>query len=240
MPERRKHTAFITGGTRGLGRALVFAFARDGYRVYTTARRAPALSELAREAEDEGLDVITLQGDIASPDDNARIAKYLSDVRHGIDVLIHNAGLLGSRVELKKYPTTLFEQVMAVNLIGPFDLTKQLLPLLREHAVIQFVTSGVSEHARSRWGAYNISKTALDRLAQIWARELGDERGLRIYLIDPGSMRTDMRAEAYPDEDPLTLDLPEDRVGVFLWLAREGDPAMSGQRFHAQEFARAH
>ena len=240
MPERRKLTAFITGGTRGLGRALVLAFARDGYRVYTAARRTRGLSELAREAEQEGLDVITLQGDIASPDDNARIAKHLSDVGHRLDVLVHNAGLLGARVELDEYPTTVFEEVMAVNVLGPFDLTKQLLPLMRDRAAIEFVTSGVSEDARLRWGAYNISKTALDRLAQIWARELADERGIRVYLIDPGAMRTDMRAEAYPREDPLSLEPPDERTGVFLWLAREGDPSMSGQRFHAQEFARAH
>jgi NAD(P)-dependent dehydrogenase (short-subunit alcohol dehydrogenase family) len=191
-----QRTAVITGGTRGLGRALALAFAREGYRVYATGRREETLQALSGEAR---------------------------------------GALLGPRIELARYPLETFDQVMAANVRGPFDLTRQILPLLADDAAIEFVSSGVSEGPRVRWGAYNVSKIALDGLAGIWALEL-KERGVRVFLIDPGPMRTEMRATAYPDEDPGTLEPPEQRTGVFLWLARQADLSLSGRRFQAQEF----
>lgn len=233
MPTRR--VAVVTGGSRGLGRALVFAFAREGYRVFTTSRGGRRLSEVAQAAEAQGLDVVTVQSDVTNPDDNARLCKHVADLDQRVDVLIHNAALLGSRDPLREFPTDVFRDVLRANVLGPFDLTKQLLPLMRSRASIHFVSSGVSERAKAGWGAYGISKAALDRLAQTLALELRDD-GLRVYIIDPGRMRTEMRAAAYPQEDPRSLDPPDRRTGVFLWLADEGTLAQSGERFSAPAF----
>ncbi len=229
VPDR---TAVVTGATRGLGRALALAFARRRYVVYGTARHEDALRELAAGAADLGLDLRVLAGDVSQPEDNARLAQRLREDERRVDVLVHCAGLLGERVELAAYPPEIWNRVLAVNLTGPFDLTRQLVPLLHRRSVVQFVTSGVSLTARERWGAYNVSKIALDGLARIWAREL-EASGVRVFLIDPGRMRTGMRAAAYPEEDPARVPLPEEKTGIFLRLVEEGTLAQTGQRFEA-------
>lgn len=226
-------TAVITGGTRGLGRALVRGFAASGYRVYTTARDASALDEVRAASQDAGLDVQTVQGDVTSIEDNARLAGRLSEDGRRVHVVVHNAGLLGAaRTPLASYPPEQFRQVMDVNVFGPFDLTRQLVPLLAEHAAILFVSSGASLAPRAGWGAYAVSKMALEGLAGIFALEL-KERGVRVHAVDPGAMRTSMRAAAYPREDPATLDEPEARVAAFLRLADPAAHVESGARVRA-------
>ncbi|HEU4565757.1 MAG TPA: SDR family NAD(P)-dependent oxidoreductase [Gemmatimonadaceae bacterium] len=227
--------ALVTGGTRGLGRALVLALARRGWRVYAVARSEEGLRALGGDASRESLDIVPLRADITRVDDNARLAARVAAGGRPLRLVIHNAGLLGPRVELAAYPPEEFRDVMAANVFAPFDLTRQLLPLLAPGAALEFVSSGASLGPRERWGAYNVSKIALDGLAGIWARELRP-RGIRVYIIDPGPMRTSMRAAAYPDEDPATLDPPEARTGAFLWLAEHGTLAQSGERFDARAF----
>ena len=124
---------------------------------------------------------------------------------------------------------------MMANVFGPFDLTRQLLPVLHRGAAIEFVSSGVTGRPRTRWGVYQVSKVALEGMAGIWAKELADH-GVRVFVVDPGAMRTEMRARAYPQEDPATLTPPEERTGVFVWLAERADIALSGQRFEAEGF----
>lgn len=226
-------TAVITGATRGLGRALTEAFARRGYRVYGTARTREALEALAGDAAREGWDVVTVEGDVATVDDNARLARRIAADGARVSVIVHNAGILGPRVPLAEYPPDVFAQVMAVNVFGPFDLTRQLLPLLAPRATIEFVSSGAGTGPRERWGAYNVAKIAVEGLGGIFAKELAD-RDVRVYLVDPGPMRTSMRARAYPEEDPGTLALPEARAGVFVWLADSPDAPPSGTRVDAR------
>lgn len=228
-------TALVSGGTRGLGRALVLALARRGWRVYAVARSDDGLRALEDEGTRERLDIVTLRADVTQVDDNDRIAEWIEADGRRLDLVIHNAGLLGPRVELASYPPDVFRDVMDANVFGPFDLTRQLLPLLAPNAALEFVSSGASLGPRERWGAYNVSKIALDGLAGIWALELRPS-GVRVYIIDPGPMRTTMRAAAYPHEDPSTLDPPEARTGAFLWLAEHGTLAQSGQRFEAKGF----
>ncbi|HEY0969725.1 MAG TPA: SDR family NAD(P)-dependent oxidoreductase [Gemmatimonadales bacterium] len=228
-------TILVTGGTRGLGRALVLAFARRGDRVYATARGEEGLAELAAAASAGGLDVVPLRADASRVEDNAAVAARLAADGRRLDVVIHNASLLGPRVPLAEYPPDVFADVMAANVLAPFDLTRQLLPHLARNAALVFVSSGVSTGPRERWGAYNVSKIALDGLAGIWARELHDD-GVRVFIVDPGGMRTSMRAAAYPGEDPMTLPTPEERTAVFLWLAEHGSLAESGRRYQAADF----
>ena len=238
MTENRgegSRTALVTGGTRGLGRALALTFAGRGYRVYATARGQDGLAALAAEATERRLDIVPIRADHSRTDDNARVVGRISDDARRVYLAIHNAGLLGPRVELAAYPPDEFERVMAANLFAPFDLTRQLLPILAPAAAIIFVSSGVSLGPRRYWGAYNVSKIALDGLAGIWAKELRD-RGVRVFIVDPGPMRTTMRADAYPQEDPRTLEPPEARTPVFVWLAERADLSLSGGRFKAEGF----
>lgn len=225
----------ITGGTRGLGRALVLAFARRGDRVYATARGERGLEELARDTAAERIDVVPLRADAARVEDNAAVAARIAADGRRLDVVIHNASLLGPRVPLADFPPDVFADVMAANVFAPFDLTRQLLPHLAPHAALLFVSSGVSLGPRERWGAYNVSKIALDGLAGIWARELR-EAGVRVFIVDPGGMRTSMRAAAYPSENPMTLPTPEERTAAFLWLAEHGTLGESGRRYQAADF----
>ncbi len=224
--------ALVTGGTRGLGRALTLDLARRGCRVFATGRSEAGLEALARDAG--ALPVVPLRADASDVADNAAVAARVAE-EGGLDVLIHNAGVLGPRVPIADYPPEEFSRVLAINTFGPFDLSRQLIPHLRPGASVQLLTSGVSIEGRACWGAYSVSKFALEGLAQILAAELR-ERGIRVNAVDPGSMRTPMRAAAYPEEDPMTLVTPEENTACFLWLALEADLSVSGRRFRARDF----
>lgn len=223
-------TTLITGATRGLGRALALDFARAGHRVFATGRDPEGLADLTAAAQAEGLDVVALPADHTRPSDNARVRGRIEEAG-GLDVLIHNAGILGPRVELAVYPEDAWDAVLDINLSAPFKLTRALIPHLRANASVLLLSSGVGVVGRPKWGAYNVSKFGVEALGQILAAELP---AARVNVVDPGAMRTAMRAAAYPDEDPMTLVTPEENTGVFLWLALESD--ITGERFKAKEF----
>lgn len=230
--------AVVTGASRGLGRAVALAFARAGWPVAATARSAGPLAALADEARAASLALDPHVGDVTRVDDNRRLAGRLAADGRRVGAVVHNAGLLGpARTPLADYPPEEFARVMAANVFGPFDLTRQLLPLLAPGAALLFVSSGASLGPRPGWGAYNVSKMALDGLAALWAAELGD-RDVRVYTVDPGRLRTAMRAAAYPEEDPATLPAPEQVAPAFLWLAEHGHRRESGQRVQASDVLR--
>lgn len=224
-------TALVTGATRGLGRALSFELARRGHTVLGTALNSARLEALARDAGQ--LPIRPIRADVTSDADNADLAKRVAS--SGLDVLIHNAGVLGPRVELADYPRADFEEVLRVNTTGPFALTAALSGHLNPGAKVIFVSSGVGNQTRPRWGAYCVSKWGLESVAGIYAHELR-ERGVQVFVVDPGAMRTEMRAAAYPDEDPMTLVTPEQNLAVFRWLLDEATLEQSGGRYIAKEF----
>jgi len=229
--------ALITGATRGLGHALAFDFARDGYSVYGTGRTESTLDKLGREAREARLDIRPLRADVATKEGADTIVQQLDMDGARADVVIHNAGLLGDRVELATYPIETWDAVMATNVRGPFLLTQRLLPKLARNAAVIFVSSGIVEEARPRWGAYYVSKVAVDAVAATYAVELKPS-GIRVFVVNPGPLRTVMRADAFPREDPKTVPAPEEKTGVFLWLAREGGMEVTGGRYEAQDFRR--
>jgi NAD(P)-dependent dehydrogenase (short-subunit alcohol dehydrogenase family) len=228
MPLPRR-TAVVTGGTRGLGRALVLALGRDGWRVYTMARGRPALARLAKDAAAEGLPIIPIHGDVTEPAAVGRLTRRLAADRRRVSLLVHNASLLGPRRPLAEWPSQAFDDVLAVNLAAPFHLTHRLLERLHDDAVVMFVSSGVTTVVRTRWGAYEVSKVAVERLAAIWAAEL-EERGITVVSVDPGRMRTRMRAAAYPDEDPDSLPDPGIVAGNIVRLVERIALADTGRR----------
>ncbi len=230
--------ALITGASRGLGRALALAYAREGAKLVINARSEGSLKPVAGEAEAAGAEVLAYPADVSSVTDVQGLVEAAADRFGRIDVLVNNAGLLGPRVKIEEYPEDEWRQVIEANLTAPFLLAKAAAPYMQEGASIINVVSGVSVEGRAEWGAYSVSKFGVEGLTQILAAELAD-RGIRANAVDPGGMRTEMRAAAYPDEDPQTRITPEENTDVFLYLASDESKNVTGQRFKAQEYGKA-
>ena len=229
--------ALVTGASQGLGRALALAFAREGARVAINSRSEEGVRPVAGEAESAGAEVLALAADVSRSADVERLVGATVERFGRIDVLVNNAGVLGPRVPIEEYPEDEWRRVMDANLNGLFLVTKAAIPHMPEGGSIINVVSGVSVEGRAGWGAYSVSKFGVEGLTQILASEL-EERGIRANAVDPGGMRTEMRAAAYPEEDPMTRITPEENTGVFLYLASDESREVTGQRFKAQEFRR--
>lgn len=202
----------ITGGTSGLGLALVREFASRGSRVAFVARDAARVDRVAAQTRAFGI-----VGDIASKQDIHPVALQISGMLGGLDVLVNNASSLGP-TPLRHLGDTDCEDIelaMATNLLGPFRLTKALLGALAASAregrgaVVLNVSSDAAIHPYPGWGAYGASKAALHQLSRIWREELAD-RQICVLSLDPGDMDTPLHALAIPDVDPATLKRPED------------------------------
>ncbi len=226
--------ALVTGGNRGLGLGMAAALAEAGADVVRVQRSAEA-PELAARVEAAGRSLLPLALDLADPD-AAHHALGATLGRFGrVDVLVNNACVLGPRVAIEEYPEDEWRRVIDANLTGPFLVSKRVVPLMPEGGSIVNVVSGVSVEGRAEWGAYSVSKFGVEGLTQILAAELRDRR-IRANAVDPGGMRTSMRAAAYRQEDPQTRITPEENTAVFLYLASDGSREVTGQRFKAQEF----
>jgi NAD(P)-dependent dehydrogenase (short-subunit alcohol dehydrogenase family) len=230
--------AMITGASQGLGRALALAFAREGAQVVINARSEESICPVAEEAGSLGAEVLALAADVSRSADVERLVGAAMERFGHVDVLVNNAGVLGPRVPIEEYPEDEWRRVIDANLTGPFLVTKAAIPHMPDGGSIVNVVSGVSVEGRARWGAYSVSKFGVEGLTKILAAEL-EERGIRANAVDPGGMRTEMRAAAYPEEDPMTRITPEENTDVFLYLASDESKGVTGQRFKAQEFRRA-
>jgi NAD(P)-dependent dehydrogenase (short-subunit alcohol dehydrogenase family) len=230
--------AMITGASQGLGRALALAFAREGAQVVINARSEESICPVAEEAGSLGAEVLALAADVSRSADVERLVGAAMERFGHVDVLVNNAGVLGPRVPIEEYPEDEWRRVIDANLTGPFLVTKAAIPHMPDGGSIVDVVSGVSVEGRARWGAYSVSKFGVEGLTKILAAEL-EERGIRANAVDPGGMRTEMRAAAYPEEDPMTRITPEENTDVFLYLASDESKGVTGQRFKAQEFRRA-
>lgn len=225
----------VTGASQGLGKALALAFAREGAHVVVNARSEETIRPVAMEIEETGAEVLAVAGDVSKGADVERMVQETVERFGKIDVLVNNAGLLGPRVRIEEYPEDEWRRVIDANLTGPFLVSKAAIPHLPEGGSIINVVSGVSVEGRAEWGAYSVSKFGVEGLTQILAAELAG-RAVRVNAVDPGGMRTDMRAAAYPEEDPATRITPEENTAVFIYLASDESRDVTGERFKAQEF----
>src|SRR3712207_3650648 len=226
--------ALVTGASQGLGRALALACAREGARIVINARNEESIGPIAEEVESAGAEVLALAADVSKSSDVERMVGAAVERFGKIDVLVNNAGLLGPRVAIAEYPEEEWHRVIDANLTGPFLVAKAVIPHMPEGGSIVNVVSGVSVEGRAEWGAYSVSKFGVEGLTQILASELQD-RGIRVNAVDPGGMRTEMRAAAYPEEDPMTRITPEENTDVFVYLASDDSRGVTGRRFKAQE-----
>jgi NAD(P)-dependent dehydrogenase (short-subunit alcohol dehydrogenase family) len=153
-----------------------------------------------------------------------------------LDGLVHAAGLLGDRTPLEQYDVPTWCRVLHVNLTAPFILTQVLLPNLRKSAdaSVIFVSSGVVKNPRPFWGAYAVAKSGLEAVRSMWSQELEGEANIRVNSVNPGRMRTAMRAAAYPAEDPNTVPPPASLSGPFLYLLSTRSRGIDGHYIEAQ------
>jgi NAD(P)-dependent dehydrogenase (short-subunit alcohol dehydrogenase family) len=227
----------ITGASQGLGKALALAFAKEGARVVVNARSEESIRPVAEEVESTGAEILAVAANVSKSADVERMVNEAVERFGRVDVLVNNAGLLGPRVGIEEYPEDEWRKVIDANLTGPFLVSKAAIPHMPEGGSIINVVSGVSVEGRAKWGAYSVSKFGVEGLTQILAAELAD-RAVRVNAVDPGGMRTEMRAAAYPEEDPATRITPEENTAVFLYLASDESKSVTGERFKAQEFRR--
>ncbi|WP_088034029.1 SDR family NAD(P)-dependent oxidoreductase [Evansella clarkii] len=234
-----KQTIVITGASKGLGRALTLAFAKLKARLAICARGEKDLLKVKKEAEALGAEVLAVTADVSIAADVDRFVSLTELSYDTIDVLINNASTIGPSPIPFLADTTEedFQKVLQVNTIGPFLITKRVLAgmLSRGAGSIINVTSEAGNTGYSGWGTYGISKFALEGMTETWADEVQDT-GVRINMVDPGEMDTEMHDLAVPDCD-YEIGEPEDAVDVFIYLASEESSKVNGQRFQAQEFA---
>lgn len=214
--------ALITGGSKGLGRAIALAYAREGASLAICARGAEALEAAADEARALGADVLAIVADVGSDRDRERVVSETLDRFGRVDILINNASTLGPTPlpQLTDLDPRAFEDVVRVNLVAPFILTRSIAGqmLMRGSGLIVNITSDAAVNGYSGWGAYSAAKAGLDGLTRVWAEELSPS-GVTMVSVDPGDMDTEMHRAAMPDADPAELKRPGDVAEAFVELA---------------------
>jgi NAD(P)-dependent dehydrogenase (short-subunit alcohol dehydrogenase family) len=202
--------ALVTGASRGIGYATALKLAEAGAHVVAVARTTGGLEELDDAIKAQGGAATLVPLDVGDLDGIARLGAALHE-RHGkLDILVGNAGLLGPASPLGHIDPLSWKTVMDINVTANFQLIRCMEPLLQQSDAPRavFISSGVTSSARAYVGPYSTSKAALECLVRVWANETANT-ALRANLVNPGPIRTKMRATLMPGEDPMTLDTPE-------------------------------
>jgi NAD(P)-dependent dehydrogenase (short-subunit alcohol dehydrogenase family) len=225
MPESggrlQGRVALVTGASRGIGRAVAKRFAEEGADLVLIARTVGALEELDDEIRKiNGKTSLLVPLDLREFDAIDRLGQALYDRFGRLDVLVGNAGDLGTITPIGHIEPKEWQRVIDINLTANWRLIRSLDPLLRlsDAGRATFVSSAAARGARAFWGTYAISKAALEMLVTTYAEEIKQTK-VRANLIDPGRTRTGMRAQAYPGEDPNSLPTPEQIAEKFVPLA---------------------
>lgn len=211
--------ALVTGASRGIGRAVAVRYAEEGAHLILSARTQGALEEVDDEVRALGTSATLVPADLTDFTTIDRMGAAVFERFGRLDVLVGNAGDLGTLSPLAHIDPATWERVMAINLTANWRLIRSFDPLLRtsEAGRAIFVTSGITAGPRAYWGAYAVSKAALEMMVRIYAAEVVKTR-VRVNLINPGATRTRMRAAAFPGEDPATVKAPESITGLFVDL----------------------
>lgn len=213
--------ALVTGATRGIGRASALALAQAGAHVVATGRNQGALEELDDEIKAAtGKSATLVPLDLLQGDGIDALGLAIHQRFQRLDVMVHAAAILGGLTPVSHVDPGMWDKVFATNVTATYRLIRSTERLLRESTAGRgiFFTTGRVERPKAFWGAYGASKAALEHLVRTWADEL-ENTTVRAALVDPGTMRTKMRAEAMPGEDPMTLPHPSEIGPLIVELA---------------------
>ena len=229
----------ITGASSGIGRAVALACARHLGQVVLIGRNERKLEAVHAEIAAAGgpqaaIAVLDLEKAVAR--DYDAVADAILERYGRLDGLLHNAGLLGTLTPIEHYDVPTWCRVMHVNVTAAFALTQVLIPALKQSsdASVLFTSSTVGRTGRAYWGAYAVSKFALEGLSQVLSAELESITRVRVNVINPGRTRTAMRRQAYPAEALETVPLPESVTDAYLALLGPASRGVTGKSFDAQ------
>lgn len=218
LPDLSGKTALVTGASRGIGRAMALALAKAGAHVLALARTSGGLEELDDDIRAAGGTASLIPMNLTEGDNIERLAEALANRFDALDILFANAAMLGELAPLTDVDPKVWLATLDLNVTANWRLIRAFDPMMRksERARAIFTTSSVGgEVARAYWGPYAVSKAAMEMLAKTYAEETYNTN-IRVSIIDPGAMRTSMRAQAMPGEDSETLPAPDELTPLFF------------------------
>lgn len=231
-------TILVTGAGDGIGKAAALSFAKHGATVILLGRTTSKLETLYDEIIGAGypepiIHPMDLQH--ANEEDYRVLGTSIVEQFDCLDGLLHNAAILGPRAPIEFYPHEAWMKVMQINVNAAYALSRALLPALQASpsASVLFTSSSVGRKGRAYWGAYSVSKFAVEGLMQVLADELRQTSKVRVNSIDPGATRTSMRKDAYPAENPESLPSPEDKLPLYLYLMGNDSVGITGEALKA-------
>lgn len=227
----------VTGGSKGIGKGISKIFLQQGAELFICSRNIETLEDTISELSEYG-NIDCIQANLTDLNDVENLIEKIRSKWNYLDVLVNNASILGLRVNIEQYPENVWNDVIDVNLNAQFYVTKKLIPLLKKEtgsSSIINVSSSVGRTGRANWGAYSVSKSGLEALTTILSQEL-EIYNIRVNSVNPGGTRTDMRAEAYPEEDPFELPTPEDISPIFVYLASDESIQQTGNKYNARDW----
>jgi NAD(P)-dependent dehydrogenase (short-subunit alcohol dehydrogenase family) len=229
----------VTGAGDGIGKAAAIAYAQAGATLILAGRTVEKLEQVYDKVIAEGgieplIYPVDFEG--ATEDDFNQLANKCDQQFGRLDGLLLNAGILGQRTPLSSYRQDVWTKVMQVNVTSQYLITKALMPILEasDNASVIFTTSGVGRVGRAYWGAYAVSKFAVEGMVQTWAAETEGLNSVRINCINPGATATQMRAKAFPAENPSSIASPQDIMPVYLYLMGSDSSLVNGRSIEAQ------
>ena len=232
--ELKGKTVLVTGANRGFGRAMTLDLAKAGASVIMLGRDLGSLEATYDEVVDAGyqepiLYPFDLEG--ATPEHYEQLQKNILDNFGQLDGLIHNASIIGTMMPIEQYDIKLWYSTMQININAPFMLTQFLIPALNKSndARVLFLSSSVGRSARAYWGAYGVSKFAIEGLSKTLSEEL-EKTHINVNSLDPGRLKTEMRRTAYPAENADKNPLPEDKSSAIVYLIGEKSKGINGKQ----------
>ena len=232
-------TILITGAGDGIGRSAAIRYASQGATVILLGKTKAKLEKVYDEIEQHGYpppSISLMNLLVADANDYQELIDNLLTEFNQLDGLLLNAGVLGDRSPIEQYDVKKWIETIHINLTSQFILVKTLLPALKksDDASVVFTSSGVGKIGKAFWGAYSVSKFGVEGLCQILSEEFDHDTSIRFNCINPGAVRTKMRKEAYPLENPAGLLAPEEIMEKYLWLMTEESKNITGESFDCQ------